>query len=291
MNRGDHREPVFRDDTDCRVFLTTLGQACEKTGWQVHAFCLMWNHFHIVAETPQPNLVVGMKWLLGTYTGRFNRRHQLFGHLFAGRYKSLVIDERGGDYLRTACDYVHLNPSRGGLVPPDQPLATYAWSSYPLYLCPAKRPSWLRVDRLFGAHGIQADTAKDRIHFQQRIEQRRRGGEMPDQWSVFRRGWCLGGADFVQRLSERLGRRGQRHEQARERKETDEHRAERLVKEWLQQAGLTEAELIGRAKGDARKAELAKLLRQETPMTRAWIARRLAMGSASYVSRLTCRTR
>ena len=56
-----------------------------------------------------------MKWLLGTYTGRFNRPPRLFGHLFSGRYKSLVIDERGGDYLRTAYDYVHLNPCRMGL--------------------------------------------------------------------------------------------------------------------------------------------------------------------------------
>ncbi|MBP8259215.1 MAG: transposase, partial [Verrucomicrobia bacterium] len=73
MSRGDRREPIFRDDTDRRGFLATLGEACEKTGWQVHAYCWMNNHFHLVAETPQPNLVVGMKWLLGTYTGRFNR--------------------------------------------------------------------------------------------------------------------------------------------------------------------------------------------------------------------------
>jgi len=75
MNRGDRREAIFKDDKDRRRFLQTLGQACEKTGWQVHAYCLMSNHFHLVIETPQPNLVAGMKWLLGTYTSRFNRRH------------------------------------------------------------------------------------------------------------------------------------------------------------------------------------------------------------------------
>jgi len=96
-----------------------------------------------------------------------------------------------------------------------------------------------------------------------------------------------GAADFVQRFSERLGRPGRRNEAARERKETDEHRAARLVQEWMKHAGWTEAELAARAKGDAQKAALAGLLRRETPMTRAWIARRLAMGSASYVSRLT----
>ena len=228
-----------------------------------------------------------MKWLLGTYTSRFNRRHKFFGDFFAGRYKSLVIDEPGGDYLRTACDYVHLNPVRAGLLPPDQPLSAYDWSSYPLYLWPVKRLAWLRVDRLLGAHGIQADTATDRIHFQQRMEQSRSEGETPGQWDAFRRGWRLGAADFAQRLAERLGRRGQRHEQARERNETDEHRAERLVKAWMQTTGWTEAELASRAKGDAQKAALAALLRRETPMTRGWIAKRLAMGSASYVSHLT----
>ena len=72
----------------------------------------MLNHFHLVVETPKANLVGGMKWFLGTYTSRFNRRHKLFGHLFSGRYKSLVVDGSGDGYLRTVCDYVHLNPVR-----------------------------------------------------------------------------------------------------------------------------------------------------------------------------------
>ena len=84
MNRGDHREEIVRDDKDRERFLVTLGQACEKTGWQVHAYCLMSNHFHLVLETPRPNLKSGMHWFLGTYTTRFNRRHRLSGHLFSG---------------------------------------------------------------------------------------------------------------------------------------------------------------------------------------------------------------
>jgi REP element-mobilizing transposase RayT len=68
MNRGDQREDIFRDDQDRQKFLSTLGEACAKTEWQVHAYCLMRNHFHLVLETPQPNLVLGMKWLLGVYT-------------------------------------------------------------------------------------------------------------------------------------------------------------------------------------------------------------------------------
>ena len=130
MNRGDHREPIFRDDLDRKCFVATLGEACVKTGWQVPAYGLMPNHFHLVVETPQGNLVAGMKWLLGTYTGRFNRRHKLFGHLFSGRYKSLVVDGSGTGYLKTVCDYVHLNPVRAKLIEREQKLgAMGSWSN------------------------------------------------------------------------------------------------------------------------------------------------------------------
>jgi REP element-mobilizing transposase RayT len=151
LNRGDRCEPIFRDVEDRLKFLTTLGEACLKTGWPVQALCWMGNHFHWVVETPQANLVAGMKWFLGTYTSRFHRRHRLFGHVFSGRYKSLVVDGSGTGYLRTVCGYVHLNPVRAKLLKPEQPLRDYVWSSYTEYLKPpGKRWAWLRVDRLFG---------------------------------------------------------------------------------------------------------------------------------------------
>jgi len=65
MNSGDHREAIFVDDEDRQLLLETLEEACQKTDWQVHAWCLMGNHFHLVAETPRGNLVPGMQWLLG----------------------------------------------------------------------------------------------------------------------------------------------------------------------------------------------------------------------------------
>jgi len=129
MNRGDRRERISMDDADRQRFVDTLGEACAKTGWQVHAYVLMPNHFHVVVETPQPNLVSGMKWLLGTYTSRFNQRHKLFGHLFSGRYKSLIVDGSGNGYLKSVGDYVHLNPARAKLVVADPPLQSFAWSS------------------------------------------------------------------------------------------------------------------------------------------------------------------
>src|SRR5438552_15170958 len=127
MNRGDHREDIFADDEDRQRFVATLKETCEKTAWQVHAYCLMSNHFHLVIETPQPNLVAGMKWLLGTYTGRFNRRHKLFGHLFSGRYKALLVDSATPGYLKQACDYVHLNPDRARLLGPEGRLRGHGW--------------------------------------------------------------------------------------------------------------------------------------------------------------------
>ena len=151
MNRGDRREVIFQDDQDRRRFVETLAEACQKAEWQVHAYCLMSNHFHLVVETPRPNLVEGMKWFLGTYTIRYNRRHREFGHLFSGRYKALVVEGSGNGYLKAVCDYVHLNPVRARLLGPEQALSEYIWSSFPLYLAdPAQLPAWLCVERLFG---------------------------------------------------------------------------------------------------------------------------------------------
>jgi REP element-mobilizing transposase RayT len=110
MNRGDHRERIFFDDTDHQSFLGTLQQACQKTDWQVHSFCLMSNHFDLVLETPKANLVQGMKWLLGVDTNRFNRRRKLFGHLFSGRYKTQLVDGSGTGYLKSVCDSQALTP-------------------------------------------------------------------------------------------------------------------------------------------------------------------------------------
>jgi REP element-mobilizing transposase RayT len=85
----------------------------------------MSNHFHAVVETPQPNLGAGMRWLLGTYTQAFSRRHRQWGHLFGGRYRAQLIDERTPSYLMQACNYVHLNPKRAHLVEEGVPLQSY----------------------------------------------------------------------------------------------------------------------------------------------------------------------
>jgi len=278
MSRGDRREPIFKDDNDRRRFLETLGEACAKTGWQVHAYCLMLNHFHLVVETPQANLVAGMKWFLGTYTSRFNRRHKLFGHLFSGRYKSLIVDGSGDGYLRTVCDYVHLNPVRAKLLRPEEPLQDFPWASYPEYLRrTSKRPAWLRVDRVLGEFGIQKDDTAGRRRFARAMEERR-GKDQPGEWKPVRRGWFLGGGQLKEQMLEMMGSSIRSHHGGEEKRETDGQKAERLVKKELQERRLTERDLEQRRKTDVEKIKMAKRLRAESVMTLDWIAQRLQMG-------------
>jgi putative transposase len=284
MNRGDRREPIFHDDADREQFLAALGEACQKAVWEVHAFCLMPNHFHLVVETPQGNLVAGMQWLLGTYTGRFNRRHKLFGHLFSGRYKALIVDGSGDGYLKTVCDYVHLNPARARLLAAEAPLRAYRWSSFPDYLKAAsKRVPWLRVERLFGEYRIPNDSAAGRREFGAAVEARR-GQEEGEAFKGVRRGWFLGGEQFRQELLAGVDRQLGALHFGPERAESQDARAERLVQEELKRLGCTEADLAARRKGDPAKVRLAQRLREETVVTVAWIARRLQMGSVAYVN-------
>jgi len=281
MNRGDRREAIFLEDADRELLLETLGQTCEKTGWQVHAFCLMGNHFHLVMETPRSNLVSGMKWFLGTYTARFNRRHKQFGHLFSGRYKSLVVDGSGTGYLKSVCDYVHLNPARAKLLKAEEPLTTYRWSSWPEYLKnPGKRPSWLRVDRLLGEWQVKEDNAAGRRLLERGMEQRKEleMSKATDDWKKLRRGWCWGPKGFREELLELIAeKQGQQHH-GEELRESDEQKAERSAAEMLRKAGWSEPELKDRPKGDKKKAQMAARLRKETTMSWPWIAKRLEMG-------------
>jgi putative transposase len=286
MNRGDRREDIFLDDADRERFLATLGEACAKTEWRVLAYCLMSNHFHLVLETPQANLVAGMKWLLGVYTNRFNIRHKLCGHLFAGRYKALIVDGSGNGYLSTVCDYVHLNPARAGVLPPKVPLKSFRWSSYGQYLKPSRqRPGWLSVKRLLGEKRLPKDSAASRAEFARHMERRRRE-DLRQEFKPVERGWCLGSAAFREELLATAGERVGPGHYGAERRETGEAKAERLVRTGLAALGWEEKQLAERQKGDKGKVQLARQLRSETTMTLRWIADRLQMGSWTYVSNL-----
>ena len=274
------------DDADRRCFLQTLSEACEKTAWQVHVYCLMENHFHLVCETPQPNLVAGMKWLLGTYTGRFNRRHKYSGHLFSGRYKALVVDGSSQGYLRTVCEYVHLNPVRSHLLGPEEALSAYPWSSYPAYLqAPSLRPCWLRGDRVLGENGIPGDTLAGRERFERVMEQRRAEAAEAG-YKPIRRGWCFGEARFREELLAQVsGQLGANHF-GEERQESAEQKAMRLIEEDLRKLGWSREQLRSQRVSDPDKIEVARRLRRETTMDLKWIASQLGMDSWRYLSKL-----
>ncbi len=266
------------------MFLETLGQACEKTDWQVHAWCLMSNHFHLAVETPRANLVPGMKWLLGTYTMRFNRRHKLFGHLFSGRYKALLVDGSGSGYLKSVCDYIHLNPARAKVLSASQRLSEFRWSSYPEYLKDrsARRP-WLRVDRLLGEHGIPKDSPAGRRQLELRME-RRRAAEDGQEFAPLERGWCLGSEAFRQDLLAQMSA-GPEH-YGEEIRESGEEKARRLLEAELKKLGWGKGELERRRKGDPEKLRIATRLRRETTMTLAWVAKALHMGTKTHLVHL-----
>ena len=295
IKRGDspinYSARAHKDDEDRQGFIATLREACAKTGWQVHALCLMPNHFHLVVETPRGNLVAGMKWFLGAYTGRFNRRHKLFGHLFSGRYKALIVDGSGNGYLKTVCDYVHLNPARARLLAPEQRLREYGWSSWPEYLKrPSQRWSWLRVDRVLGEYRIPKDSAAGRRQLEAVLEQRRAGQTGADYKAV-RRGWCLGTEAFRKELLGQMKERLGPEHYGDERQQTMEEHAQGIVAGEMKRRGWAETELKRRAKGDAQKLAMAARLRAETAMPVKWIAERLNMGTPGHVHHLLYRRR
>ncbi|MDH5536850.1 MAG: transposase, partial [Betaproteobacteria bacterium] len=136
--RGNERQRIYLDDEDRRIYRDLLGKEVEQQGWVCYAYCLMDNHYHLLIETPEPNLVTGMRRLNGVYTQAFNRRHRRVGHLFQGRYKAIVVDKDA--YLRELCRYIVLNPVRAKAVKTAQ---RWPWSSYRATSGEEPPPSWL----------------------------------------------------------------------------------------------------------------------------------------------------
>ena len=231
--------------------------------------------------------MAGMKWFLGTYTARFNRRHKLFGNLFSGRYKALLVDAASPGYFRTVCEYVHLNPVRAKLLAPEQPLRDYAWSSYAEYLKPpTRRWPWLRVERLLGEMRLPKDSAAGRREFERQMEERRRQESGGEEWAAIRRGWFFGADELKEELLARASERVGAQHYGAARQESGEAKAERLVREELRRRRWSEADLARRRKGDAGKVRLAGRLREETTRTLAWIAERLKMGVWTHAANL-----
>lgn len=309
MARGNRRERIFREDGDRRFFCQTLAEACERTGWKVHAWVLMSNHYHLMFETPEANLVAGMKWLQNTYTRRFNSRHRLWGRLFGDRYKAVLCEGGSPYYYCSLMDYIHLNPVRVGLVRmgEGQSVRDYPWSSVASgYSVPAnKRPSWLAASNGLAMAQCR-DTAEGRRRFVARLDQRAReegirgagviAPEEDHRRSHLRHGWYWGSQVFAGRmlkLAEKAvtSRRNRTYRSGAVSRAHDQREAERLLNGGLAAAGLKEIALDGLPGSDVRKTALASLLLERTVARQSWIAERLAMRSAANVSQQVRRHR
>lgn len=139
--RGNERKDIFKSEGDRRLFLNVLRQTINRFHWLCHGYVLMGNHYHLLIETPEPNLSRGMRQLNGVYTQDFNRTHQRVGHLFQGRYKAVVIEK--DEYLLEVSRYIVLNPVKAGMVRnPEE----WEWSSYRALAGNSTAPDFLTVD-------------------------------------------------------------------------------------------------------------------------------------------------
>jgi len=154
-SRGNERKPIFKDNTDRELLLSTLAQVTQRFHWLCHAYCLMGNHYHLVIETPDGNLSKGMRQLNGIYTQAFNRRHRRAGHLFQGRFKGILVQK--DSHFLEVCRYVVLNPVRAKTVKhPGQ----WAWSSYRATAGQSSIPLCLTVDEILGHFGQRQGRAQ-----------------------------------------------------------------------------------------------------------------------------------
>lgn len=153
-SRGNEKRDVYEDDQDRERFLSILRHVEERYNWFCHAYCLMDNHYHLIVETPDGNLSLGMRQLNGVYTQAFNKRHNRVGHLFQGRYKAILIQK--DSYLLEVCRYVVLNPIRAGMVEKPE---DWKWSSYRATTGKEKAHSCLTVDWILGQFNTTRENA------------------------------------------------------------------------------------------------------------------------------------
>ncbi len=190
-SRGNARQPIFLTDNDRQEWLLLLAKVLARYHWRCHAYCLMDNHYHLLVETLEPTLAVGMRQLNGVYTQQFNRRHGRVGHVFQGRYKAIVVEKDA--YLLELCRYVVLNPVRARLVKdPGQ----WAWSSYRATAGHAAKPSWLTTDWVWAQFGRQRSAAQRR--YRSFVLD---GRQRASPWEQLRGQIYLGSESFCERLA------------------------------------------------------------------------------------------
>ena len=182
MNRGRGRQTIFHGQKYYEDFLTCLEQAYQRFGIEIHAYCLMGNHYHLLIKTPRGNLSRAMRHINGVYTQKYNVRRKTDGALFRGRYKAILID--AASYLLEVSRYIHRNP-----VDMKQPLVStlvdYNWSSYPAYLKKTNKPDWLILDDVMGELG--SDSANKYQSFVERgLDDTTANFYAKDEWPAIR---------------------------------------------------------------------------------------------------------
>ena len=281
LNRGNYRRDLFLSAGEAGAFVKALEEAAEIYGWRIHAYAVMRNHYHVALRTPQPNITEGMHWLQTTFATRFNRLHGERGHLFQGRYQSLLVEDDAA--LARLVNYIHLNPARAGIVSPEQ-VAAFRWSSLGRFVREARFPQleagpWLR------AMGL-ADTPEAWAEYVERLRQLALDPEEQERlgFAAMSRGWAIGTDAWRKAVAQDHAHLainpGLGAAEARELREAAW--AARLA-ELLRESGRTRDEAVRQAKSAPWKITLAEKLRRDTGAAITWIARELHMGSPNTV--------
>jgi len=287
INRGNYRADVFAGEKAKAAFETCLWEACAKAHWVLHAYVIMSNHYHLALETPEGNLVAGMQWLQATFANRFNRLRGERGHLFQGRYKSLLVD--GDSALGQVCHYIHLNPVRAGAAPVER-LGDYRHSSYWYLTRPKLRPTFLRLETtLEEAGGLADQPAGWNAYAAYLAWQAAEGPAGKNKAYVnLSQGWALGTAGFKADLI-------RNHKLEAEARALEAKGAVEVREMHWQQAlddALAALPAQARAATDAGqqnagwKVAVAAHMKTTTDASNTWLAEKLAMGSGIYVSKL-----
>lgn len=155
--RGNNRSAIFRAAEHRDRLVATLELVVERYGWICHAYVVMDNHYHLLVETPLPNLSLGMRQLNGRYAQWFNRRHSRIGHVFGGRFKSIAVAR--DEHFLEAARYIVLNPLRTAQ---PQRFADWRWSSYAPTAGLVSCPRFLTIDGILSRFDSQRAVARRR---------------------------------------------------------------------------------------------------------------------------------
>lgn len=148
MNRGINRNNIFYNDSHRYAFLDLLGKTKDIYGIEIHSYCLMSNHYHLIIHTPRGNISQVMRYINGSYARIVNSSLNRDGPLFKGRFKAIIIS--ADEYLIRLSRYIHLNPYKAEIV---SCLSEYKWSSYCNYIGKTRYPNWLTTAEIIKRFG------------------------------------------------------------------------------------------------------------------------------------------